>query len=172
MDPTKEGAIDGSARSRFNAWTYSWRLASDYPVTGGGFETFTQDLFNRYAPNAADLHGPHSIYFGVLAEHGFVGLGLYLGLLGSCFFTTRGVLRGARSRDDREAAGYALMLRFSLVGFVTSGAFLGRAYFDYFFTIVALISVLKSTTQNEWQQLADDGAESEELTHDLSEVHG
>ncbi len=81
--------MDDSATSRINAWTYCWRLAKDYPVTGGGFEAFTPTLFYRYAPNPKDVHGPHSMYFGVLAEHGFPGLFLYLSLLVSVFYPGR-----------------------------------------------------------------------------------
>src|SRR5581483_394272 len=71
MDPTRSDAVDGSAKSRLNAWSYSWNLAKDYPLAGGGFGTFTRELFDVYAPNTSDIHGPHSIYFQVLAEHGF-----------------------------------------------------------------------------------------------------
>src|SRR5207237_447960 len=35
MDPTRSDAIDSSARSRLEAWTYCWNLAKDYPITGG-----------------------------------------------------------------------------------------------------------------------------------------
>ena len=138
MDFAQDGTlIDSSARSRFNSWTYSWRLALDYPVTGGGFEAYTQSLFNLYAPNPQDVHGPHSIYFGVLAEHGFVGLALYLSLVFSSFLTLRRVGRQARRWGDIRTANYATMLQMSLIGFLASGAFLGRAYFDYYFTVVA-----------------------------------
>jgi len=34
------------------------------------------------------------------------------------------------------------MLQFSLIAFLVSGSFLGRAYFDYFFMIVACTVVL------------------------------
>jgi probable O-glycosylation ligase (exosortase A-associated) len=172
MDPTRQDALDGSARSRLNSWTYSWRLAVDYPITGGGFEAFTPALFQRYAPNPRDVHGPHSAYFGVLAEHGFVGLGLYLTLLGSCWLSTRWVIKRGRAYDDHLAVSYALMLRFSLVGFMVSAAFLGRAYFDYFFTIVALIGVLKYTLRLEWRQLEGADADTEERIREISEVHG
>jgi len=143
MDPTRPGAVDASARSRLNAWTYCWRLALDFPITGGGFDTFTPKLFDLYAPETTDVHGPHSIYFGVLAEHGFVGLFLYLSLIASCFRSASRVVRQGRLYGDRLIVQYANMFRFSLVGFLTSGMFLGRAYFDYFFTIVACIAVLK-----------------------------
>jgi len=148
MDFRREGAlIDGSALSRFNSWTYSWNLASDYPLTGGGFEAFTPPLYIRYAPNAMDVHGPHSVYFGVLAEHGFVGLLLYLCLLGSCFMTLRQVTRQALRWGDTRATEYAAMLKFSLIGFMITGAFLGRAYFDYYFGIVVCVVILKRLCQ-------------------------
>jgi probable O-glycosylation ligase (exosortase A-associated) len=152
MDPTREGAIDASAKSRLNAWTFSWRLANDFPIAGGGFETFSPELFQRYAPNVADVHGPHSVYFGVLAEHGFVGLALYLALVGSCFVTVRRIRKRARMRGDRVIANYAMMFQFSLVGFLTAGLFLGRAYFDYFFTIVGCIVILKRVAMTEWAE--------------------
>src|SRR5262249_15498543 len=88
MDPTKKGAIDSSAQARMNAWAYSRNLAYEYPITGGGFATFTPELFSRYAPARAVIIGAHSVYFGLLAEHGFVGLFLYLALICSCFAST------------------------------------------------------------------------------------
>ncbi|HXI40424.1 MAG TPA: putative O-glycosylation ligase, exosortase A system-associated, partial [Bryobacteraceae bacterium] len=150
MDFRKEGTlVDDSARERLNAWTYSWRLALDYPLTGGGFEAFTPTLFNRYAPDPRDVHGPHSIYFGVLAEHGFIGLFLYLLLLASTFMNLRQVHKYARSWGDERANNYAFMLQFSLLAFMISGAFLGRAYFDYYFTIVACTVILRRQCQSE-----------------------
>jgi putative inorganic carbon (hco3(-)) transporter len=152
MDPTRKDAMDGSAYSRINAWTFSWRLAMDYPFTGGGFDTFTQELFVLYAPNAKDVHGPHSIYFGVLAEHGFVGLLLYLTLLVCCLISARRILRWARLCGDAVAANYANMFCFSLVGFLISGFFLGRQYFDYLFTILACVIALKRACLMRWNE--------------------
>lgn len=143
MNPDRPGALDASAESRLNAWTFCWRLALDHPMTGGGFDTFTERLFDMYAPNPRDVHGPHSVYFGVLAEHGFPGLFLYLSLVIACFWTTSQIVKRARFESDQLILYYGNMLRFSLIGFLTSGAFLGRAYFDYFFTIVACIAALE-----------------------------
>lgn len=165
MDFRKEGTlIDDSARSRLNAWTYSWRLALDYPLTGGGFEAFTPALFLHYAPDPSDVHGPHSIYFGVLAEHGFVGLFLYLALLVSCFMSLWKVRRYARHWEDERAADYALMLEFSLMAFLICGAFLGRAYFDYFFTIVACTAILTRLCQIEQARISSGELAAQEQT--------
>jgi probable O-glycosylation ligase (exosortase A-associated) len=165
MDLTSGNVVDRSAESRFNAWTYSWRLAMDYPIAGGGFDDFWKELFDRYAPNPQDIHGPHSIYFGVLAEHGFVGLALYLIVVFSCFGTCIRILKLARIYEDPVAANYANMFLLSLVGFLTSGTFLGRAYFDYYFTILACISILKRVCFETWsQQTPEDLAQCESLS--------
>ena len=42
------------------------------------------------------------------------------------------------------------MLRFALIGFLVSGAFLGRAYFDFFFSIVACVAILRQLCLAEW----------------------
>jgi probable O-glycosylation ligase (exosortase A-associated) len=144
MDFRREGAlIDNSALSRVNAWTYCWRLAQEYPLAGAGFEAFTPPLFAKYAPNPQDVHGPHSIYFGVLAEHGFIGLALYLTVMASTLLSLHRVVKDARYVEDEVLENYAKMLQISVVGFLVSGAFLGRAYFDYYFTIVACTVILR-----------------------------
>jgi probable O-glycosylation ligase (exosortase A-associated) len=151
MDLTSSQAIDSSALARLNAWAYARALAADYPITGGGFATFTPELFERYAPQQMEVvYGPHSIYFQVLAEHGYVGLGLYLTLTLSCFVTSRRLRKTARATGDTEIDHYAHMMQLSLIGFLVSGIFLGRAYFDYFFTIVACVTILDQVARARW----------------------
>jgi probable O-glycosylation ligase (exosortase A-associated) len=155
MDFRRQGAlIDQSAESRFNSWIYSWRLAKDYPLTGAGFEAYTPELFARYAPNAADVHGPHSIYFQVLAEHGFIGFFLYVCLLVSVFSTLRKTRKFGIRIGDKQTQEYALMIQIGLIGFLVTGAFLGRAYFDYYFTFVAVAVMLKHICQEQKLALA------------------
>jgi hypothetical protein len=90
------------------------------------------------------------VYFQVLAEHGYVGLGLYLCLVLSCFGTTRRLRKAARIRGDDDVAHYADMLQLSLIAFLVSGIFLGRAYFDYYFTIVACVTILDWAARDRW----------------------
>jgi putative inorganic carbon (hco3(-)) transporter len=157
MDFTNpDRVVDNSARERLNAWAFARHLAADYPIAGGGFGTFTETLFAEYAPDATDIHGAHSIYFGLLAEHGYVGLILYLALVFCSLRTAGRVLRQAQMRHDPVVANYARMFQFSLVGFLTSGLFLGRAYFDYFFTILACITILARVVYHEWAQEAEE----------------
>ena len=151
--------------SRFNSWGFSWNLANAYPVMGGGFEAFTPSLYARYGPNPRDVHGPHSIYFGVLAEHGFVGFFLYFLLVADCLVVLRRIVKLARLHGDEQSAHYANMLRFSLIGFLASGTFLGHAYFDFYFMIVACTAILRQVCFEEWAANAD--SEEDQETSDL-----
>lgn len=160
MNPSKDNMLDKSAQGRINAWKFAVHLVEDYPITGGGFGTFTNKLFAIYAPDPLEVHGAHSVYFGILGEHGIPGLLLFLSLIGASLYSLHEVQRWAKFHGDEVAASYAQMYRFSLVGFLTSGLFLGRAYFDYLYTILALIVVLRRVCFERWAAAA---AEDEEL---------
>jgi probable O-glycosylation ligase (exosortase A-associated) len=154
MNPSEDNMLDRSARGRINAWTFAVHLAADYPITGGGFETFTRPLFAVYAPDPTDVHGPHSVYFGILGEHGIPGLCLFLCLIGSAFYSLHEVLKWGRYHDDEVAIAYSHMFRFSLIGFLVAGLFLGRAYFDYAYTIIACIVILRKLCFDAWKSQA------------------
>jgi probable O-glycosylation ligase (exosortase A-associated) len=154
MNPSTDNVLDKSAQGRINAWTFAVNLVADYPFTGGGFGTFTRPLFTLYAPDPLDMHGPHSVYFGILGEHGIPGLFQFLSLIGCSFYSLHEVAKGAKLRGDETALAYANMFRFSLIGFLTSGLFLGRAYFDYLYTLLACIVILRRICFDTWQ--ADD----------------
>ena len=146
---------DPSARSRLFAWKFSTELALDHPVFGGGFETFTGELYDRYGMGGQEIvHGPHSIYFQMMAEHGFTGLAIYLALLVSCLFTCRRIRRWCRIHDpDNWLIAYCNMVIASLVAYATSGAFLGRAYFDMFYQLVATTILLSAFARTEMRRI-------------------
>jgi probable O-glycosylation ligase (exosortase A-associated) len=135
---------DQSAMGRINAWKMAFNMAKNRPL-GGGLDSFQEYTFDLYAPNPDDVHDSHSIYFEVLGEHGFVGLGLFLMLGVMTWFTASWVIRRARrDRDKRWVADLAAMVQVSLVGYASAGAFLGLAYFDYYYTLVALVILSKT----------------------------
>jgi probable O-glycosylation ligase (exosortase A-associated) len=146
---------DASAMGRINAWHFAINVAVDRPLTGGGFRVFNDALFAKYAPNPWDIHDAHSIYFEVLGEHGFIGLGLFLGLMFSCFRSLAQVRRWIAGNDSVAWAGpYCMMLRQSLVAFAVGGAFLGLAYFDLYGYLVVAIVLLKIIVRDELSEEA------------------
>lgn len=137
---------DRSANMRLNSWIVSYRLALDHPWFGAGFRPFSPAVYLQYSPDEKwnTVQDAHSIYFQVLAEHGFVGLGLYLAVIAATMLTLRGIMRRTRRRPDLKFyfdAGQ--LLEVSLLGFLIAGAFLSMSYFDLFFHLVAITALLK-----------------------------
>ena len=151
------GQLDDSAQERLTSWGFAWNLAKHYPLTGGGFECFTPNLFAAYSPRDARTwlggltsSGPHSIYFQVMGEQGFVGLAIFLSLLASCLLSARRLRKqAARFAAVAWVASYAHIVELGILAYMVSGAFLGRAYFDLYFQIVAVLIVLKVLCKRE-----------------------
>lgn len=141
MDATTE---DASAAGRVNAWWTAFYIALDHPIVGGGFGALTDSLaFQLYAPDPNNRHDAHSIYFEVLAEHGFVGLGIFLAIgLTALMMAQRVVRRTKKVPELRWMSDLASMLFVSLMGYAASGAFLGLAYFDFYYLLLMVVIAL------------------------------
>jgi probable O-glycosylation ligase (exosortase A-associated) len=144
MQTLKDVSTDQSALARLHSWTFAYRLFRDHPILGGGFQTFTAPLYGEYNMLADKVQGPHSIYFQVLAEHGLPGLILFLGLVACCLWSCSRLKRTfLRQPGSDTLAAYSDMVQLGLITFLVSGAFLGRAYFDLFYQLVATVIILK-----------------------------
>ena len=87
--------------------------------------------FRQYASGPDNIHDVHSICFGVLGEHGFIGLGIFLLLGLFVWFRAQKVIRTCKKDPDRKwASDLAVMIQVSLIGYASGGAFLGLMYFD------------------------------------------
>jgi len=130
---------DQSAQGRLAAWGMAFNLARDR-FFGGGFEAFQRAMFERYIPEYGGRHDAHSIYFEVLGEHGFVGLALFLALGIATWFSASWIIRNARKDPEMKwMSDLAAMVQVSLVGYASAGAFLGLAYFDFYYNLVAIV---------------------------------
>jgi len=139
MDSIGSYQEDESAMGRINAWYMAWNLAKDR-FFGGGFDIAEPRAFFLYAPDPHDIHAAHSIYFQALGEHGFVGLGLYLLLLGLTWRSAAWIARHSLGRPELEwAQQLATMIQASFVGFAVGGAFLSLLYFDVPYYLMAVI---------------------------------
>lgn len=141
---------DRSANMRLNSWRVSYLLTLDYPLLGGGFRPFSPAIYLRYSPldmfNSEPLNtdqDAHSIYFQVMAEHGFTGLALYLGLIVTTMIGLRRTIwRAGKDPTKRPIRDAAQMIEVSLIGFLVTGTFLSMSYFDLFFHLVACSMIL------------------------------
>ncbi len=143
---------DRSAMSRIGTWDFSWRVALDRPFTGGGFQFYSMETFAHYFPEFIDEFGSywnsHSIYFGVLAAHGFPGLIIFLSMIGCCLLSLQRIKSAVRERPDLEwLVNYSNMIQVSYVGFLVNGAFNNMEYFDLVYHWVGVVATLKVLTR-------------------------
>lgn len=140
MSTIKTYEQDGSAMGRINAWQMAFNLAKDRPLTGGGFGAFTDEAFLRWAPNPGDVHDAHSIWFQMLGEQGFVGLGLFVLFWILSWRLAKGIIRDSRTHPDRRwAADLAAMIQVSMIGYWVGGSFLGLGYWDMPYVLVVIL---------------------------------
>lgn len=131
---------DASAMGRLRIWEAAWRIAVSRPLTGGGFRAvYFQDIVDGYAPGVR-ARATHSIYFEVLGEHGFIVFALWLAMIVLGALYTRRIIVAARGRPDLAwAADLARMSQVSMVAYLVGGAFLSLAYWDVFWTLMAVL---------------------------------
>lgn len=134
---------DRSAQGRFVAWNVSWNIALENPLTGSGFGTqhMNSSLWQSYysgPEETAVRRAPHSIYFQVLGELGFVGFALWSGFILFTLATLLKIRRQARLfRETQWMSEWSTGLFLGLIGFLVSGSFLSLGYFDLFFAMAA-----------------------------------
>ncbi|MGE4062931.1 MAG: putative O-glycosylation ligase, exosortase A system-associated [Rhodospirillaceae bacterium] len=138
---------DESFRGRLDAWEVAWEVAKDNPL-GAGFEGPRQPVvWNDYLPDR-QARAAHSIYFMVIGEHGFIGLGIYLLIFAVTWWNLFRIRKLTKAQPELKWArdlGFALEV--SMVGFMVGGAALSMAYYDGFLTLVALTEIVRRLVQ-------------------------
>jgi len=134
---------DGSALGRINAWKFAINVADHFPM-GGGFLTFTPQMYKIFAPDPNYVVVAHSIYFQVLGEHGYFGLFLYLTLFFLTWRTGSRIIRKCGTNPEYAwAVTTAKMCQVSIIGYMTAGAFLAMAYYDLVYYILAILVTIE-----------------------------
>lgn len=142
MDTIGTYEEDSSAMGRVYTWHTLVNLANDRPLVGGGFEPYSQRTFAMYAPRPGGVHSAHSIYFQMLGEHGYVGLGLLFALGIAAWRLSRKLIHASRDRPDLVWAGnLARASQVSLVGFAVGGTFVNITYWELpYYDIIILMA--------------------------------
>src|SRR5689334_14727186 len=142
MNTIWEANSDTSVQGRFQAWGVAWNVATARPLIGGGFHFGEQQpVWDRYSglDEGVPFHAAHNIYFEVLGEHGFVGLGIYLLIILSALRNTQVAVRLSRDRPDAvPALELANALQLSILCLAIAGNSLSIAYYDAYLTIFGM----------------------------------
>jgi putative inorganic carbon (HCO3(-)) transporter len=157
----KEETRDGSAQGRIQAWQTAWNIAVDRPLTGAGFRALWHEgiWLKYYHGDRLAVRDAHSLYFELLEEHGFLGLGLYLLVLVSTLVSLRRIRKRWRGHPEHGAlANYAEMTQLGLYPFMVAGAFLTVAYFDLYFAFIATSVMLRRLSEEAEKAVATEPA--------------
>jgi O-antigen ligase len=124
------------------------RMANERPLFGYGIRN-SNLLTYQYG---ADMEGRsiHSQYLQTAADSGWVGLGLYLAVLGSVFLGMREVRRKLRPFDDpetRRVKALASGLETSMVLFCFGAIFLSLEHFEMPYIVMLLAMQLHAITR-------------------------
>jgi probable O-glycosylation ligase (exosortase A-associated) len=149
---------DASAQGRIEAWQTAWNLAADRPLVGGGFAAIEQkSVSSKYRPGSqAVARAPHSVYFQVLGDHGFLGLILYLTIALVATANLFRIQALTRGHEELEWANVlSRMLLISYAGFLMAGSFLSMAYYDVFLCLLALSVSLREIVRRRLEEGAE-----------------
>lgn len=151
VDESKGEQYDTSVSGRFDAWHMAFNLAKS-EVFGGGYNAFNASNYLKYAPFAPEFQDSHSIYFQIMAHHGFIGFFLWFMIYFTCWKSANQVIRLCDHKAEyAHHALLAKMLQCSLIAYAVGGAFLGLGYFDLPFHIVISIVALLVVTRRQLQ---------------------
>ena len=141
MNTIKEYDTDDSSQGRINSWWTAFHIANDR-ITGGGFRTNIQWVYDMYAPNPRFLLVEHSIYFQMLGEFGWIGLFLFLSIGVWTWINASRLVSLGKSRPELAWAGHlGAMVQVSMIGYGVTGAFLSLALFDLPYNIMAIAAL-------------------------------
>jgi putative inorganic carbon (HCO3(-)) transporter len=175
QETTLEYQQDQSAMSRIDNWVFCLRLAKNRPLVGGGFNYNTKETFAKYAPDFLNKYGgktwdSHSIYFGILAAHGFPGLILFLSVIFASIFSCRKIRRKtADSPDNKWAVNYCHMIEVSFLALLVNGAFVNMEYFDLPYHLAGFVASMKVIVAKSTRDPEDEVQDSTDLNPSAEE---
>ena len=155
QEDEETGQREGSAQGRLDVWQLTFYLANDR-LLGGGLNIWGhQELAERYPPEGDEIRAAHSIYFAVLGEHGWVGLGLFLLLWFNTWRMCNWIIRQARGIEELAwADSLARNIQISLVAYGSGGAFLSLAYFDLPYHLMAIVVIAQDLVRRHVEALS------------------
>ena len=130
---------DNSAQSRLKAWGAGLHMAMDHPL-GVGAGNFASVHGRYYLNQPGRWFNAHSIYFKVLGEYGFIGLGMLLATIISLVqLNTRSRRVLLANPEGAPLSDYwPAFMNMSVIAFALCGVFLGGFNYPHLFLLTGL----------------------------------
>ncbi|MDR1853400.1 MAG: putative O-glycosylation ligase, exosortase A system-associated [Azoarcus sp.] len=153
---------DDSFQNRVRSWKVAVQVANHH-VTGAGMIYRHPSIFYLWDFSESKDRGkpiaPHSIYFQILGNHGYVGLFLYLMIGVSTWLSASWLRRRARAIPEAKwAADLGSMVQVAMVGFAVGGAALSLAYVDIPFNMMVMVALARHWVETKgWKRDPEEG---------------
>lgn len=144
--------IDSSFCGRLATWSYGWDMTVASPLVGHGLRSIqNEDIARNYMqyenPCTEDIEykprAAHNIYVEIMTDSGFVGLGLFVGILiGTWIACGRIAWRCGKHPDLLWARDLAQMIQVSLTGYAIGGTLLSFAYYSGYYILICMVIIL------------------------------
>jgi probable O-glycosylation ligase (exosortase A-associated) len=140
---------DTSAEGRILVWKWTLNYVKTHPF-GGGFNSYVIDTIEFPGEDGSPayvVHGKafHSMYFEMLGEHGYPGLGLFLALFIATFLTlVRVALKCRKLPEMAWCRDLAIAFMIAEVVLAVCGAFIGIAFQPEVYYGFAMTAMLAS----------------------------
>lgn len=154
----------GSARQRYEIWRVGFKIIRDHPVTGVGIGAYELNheqyaLHPEFNPTARGPRDAHSLYFNVLAETGYPGVVLYLGMLLTVLLGAERIRRRCKGTFE-VTARQLLILEAGLCGFLAAAVFGSLPYLPHFLLHLALMQAIVAVCRSDMRTAAGLGTPS------------
>jgi putative inorganic carbon (HCO3(-)) transporter len=132
---------DAATRGRLTEMEAAFLMFVDHPIIGAG-PAMSRTHYREYAEIVggkiwAEPRYSHSLYLGLAAEHGLLGLIAFGGLIAATWRDLQRIRKRFRYRSpDRAQLATGLLL--ALVVYLTTGIFLHASYARYFWLFLGL----------------------------------
>ncbi len=144
---------EGSAYTRILIWKWTLGFVVEHPL-GGGFNCYVINVIvNPPGPDGKSTvqfgRAFHNIYFAALGEHGWIGLGIYGGILVLSLLNMQRLIRACRGRPDLLwAADLARAAQLGLAILMACGNFIDISFNFIIWDMVALMMCLHAHVQH------------------------
>ncbi|MDG1286203.1 MAG: O-antigen ligase family protein [Rickettsiales bacterium] len=139
----QEAGLDESANIRLYAWFAAFKMALYNPLTGVGLDNFYANFFFYSDFWDNKNHAVHSTWFGVMAETGFIGFGLFVAMIWQLLRAARKLHMDTLHAKGEDAQALSLSitseaLLAGILSFIVSGTFLTQGFTWPVYILLAL----------------------------------
>jgi O-antigen ligase len=148
VSSTLEGK-DASSMERVYRWVAAVRMSRERPYMGvgsGNFNNYYKDYtvldFETYLSDNEENSTVHNYYLLMLAEQGWIGLGIFLLLTFAIFLYGEKIYFKMDNRDDKRAIMTLLLVMFSIIiNLLLSDMLESDKVGPFFFVVIALLAL-------------------------------